>query len=179
MFSRHVMMNRTRADIRVTAVVGFAASANGNGVAYAALRPARDAQSLVRVGFRLVIPTTSTGAPAPSGPDAPGARHPEPVEGRPRPALHGRDVAYAALTALATELLRRGIGAVVLQTDNAELVADLTERRAVPAALTVPYVKLRCTLNRFREASITCVEDRATRDLTARARAEVCLNVAA
>jgi hypothetical protein len=114
------------------------------------------------VGFRVVTPGSSQGAPTGG-----------------RPALQGRDVAYAALGALATELLRRGVGSVALRTENAELVADLAERRAVPAALTVPYVKLRCTLNRFREASVTCGEDRATRDLTARARAEVCLNVAA
>ena len=145
------MMSRQQSET-TTAIVGFAAVAGGEGVAYAALRGSSgDRNSLVRVGYRC----------------------------RPLAALHGRDVAYAAVTAMAAELLRRGYVAVTIATGDAELATDLDRRRLVPQALTVPYVKLRCTLNRFGEASVVLTEDRAARDLTARALAEVALTVAA
>lgn len=99
---------------------------------------------------------------------------------RPLPALHGRDVAYAAVEAVAARLLRRGIRRVVFQVAEPELVADLAGRRNVPAPLSVPYVTLRCRLNRFTAAHIVLAQDeRGCRDLEARARAEVSLDIAA
>src|ERR1700676_3405079 len=70
---------------------------------------------------------------------------------RPLPVLQGRDVAYYALDALATELLRRRIGRVEIHLDDERLLEDLAERRPVPNPLVVPYVALRCKLNRFDE----------------------------
>ncbi len=144
-------MNRTRGNAQPVVVnVGFAAGNGGDGVAYAALRGSDGTESVVRVGFRC----------------------------RALAALRGRDIAYAALAALADDLLRREVRDVVFRIDDAELPVDLRERRALPAALTVPYVVLRCKLNRFRRAAVV-VADASSRDLTARAKAEVSLNIAA
>lgn len=132
--------------------IGYAAGRSGDGVAYASIAEADGpAASLIRVVFRC----------------------------RPLPALCGRDVAYAALEALASEIVRRGCHVVEFRLDDPTLAADLAERRPVPSALTIPYVRLRCTLNRFREATVVVAADRTTRDLTARARAEASLNIAA
>jgi len=141
-------MNRTRANAQpVIIVVGFAAGPGGSGVAYAKLRTSDPAaESIVRVGFRC----------------------------RPLAALRGRDVAYAALAAVAGEALRRGERDVEIRLDDTELVLDLSARRGLPATLTVPYVTLRCTLNRFARAAVVPAGDEA-RDLTARARAEASL----
>ncbi len=144
-------MSRTRGKAPpIVVTIGFAAGSGGDGVAYAALRTVQGAESIVRVGFRC----------------------------RPLAALRGRDIAYAALAAVAEDLLRRDLRDVAFRIDDAELPVDLSARRALPAALTVPYVTLRCKLNRFRGATVTSA-DGASRDLTARARAEVSLNVAA
>jgi hypothetical protein len=97
---------------------------------------------------------------------------------RPLPVLRGRDVAYYALDALAGELLRRGTGRVEIHVDDEYLPEDLKQRRALPSPLTVPYVALRCRLNRFDQATVRRA-DGVARDLTARAQAEVFLNVAA
>ncbi len=145
-------MSRTRVDEPVVVTVGFAAGAGGEGIAYAAW-PGADgaATNLVRVCFRI----------------------------RPLPALRGRDVAYRALGAVAAELVRRKIGVAELRTEDAELCADLVARRALPGALIVPYVTLRCALNRLERATVAFSDERTVRDLTARARAEACLTVAA
>ncbi|MBC5810082.1 MAG: hypothetical protein GIW95_04385, partial [Candidatus Eremiobacteraeota bacterium] len=98
---------------------------------------------------------------------------------RPLPALRGRDVAYFALDAVLSELLRRNLDRIRLEIDDETLADDLAERRALPNALIVPYLRLRCALNRFREASVTRAGDAVGRDLSARARAEISLDVAA
>ncbi len=145
-------MSRTRVVDPVVVSVGFAAGAAGEGIAYAALHGADGtAASLVRVGFRV----------------------------RPLPALRGRDVAYLALGAVVAELLRRKIGVAELRTADAELCGDLSQRRSLPSALIVPYVTLRCALNRLQRAAVVFSDERTVRDLTARARAEACLTVAA
>ena len=48
-----------------------------------------------------------------------------------------------------------------------------------PPALTIPYVQLRCTLNRFARVNFHAIGNPSTRDLGSRARAEVALAVAA
>ncbi|GAC1299598.1 MAG: hypothetical protein NVSMB19_04200 [Vulcanimicrobiaceae bacterium] len=144
------MMIAARAR-KVSISVGFAAGGHGSGVAYASTEADGMEPALVRVAFRC----------------------------RPLPALAGRDVAYAALESLASELLRRGRSAVELRVDDPALAADIAERRPLPASLTLPYVRLRCTLNRFREASVIAAADGTIRDLTARARVEASLDVAA
>jgi len=136
----------------VVVTVGFAAAEGGRGIAYAGLRiPGSHEESIVRVRFSC----------------------------RARPALRGRDVAYAALDAVARALLERGVSAVEVRTADERIVEDLARRGELPAALTMPYVALRCTLNRFRAASVARDPGGASRDLAARARAEACLGAAA
>jgi hypothetical protein len=144
-------MDRVHAANSATATVGFAAGPAGSGVAYAALVGADGRESLVRVGFA-----------SPS-----------------RPALRGRDVAYAALEAVARALLARGVRRVEVRIDDLHLPVDLAERRALPPALEIPYVALRCALNRFACAEVVVATEPAARDLTARARAEASLGIAA
>ncbi len=146
-------MSRLRGEQPVQVTIGFAAPQEG-GASVALARLHGDGgrpESLVRVGFRC----------------------------RPLLALHGRDVAYLAVEAVARELLRRGLRSAAFSVANADLIADLADRRAVPASLTIPYVRLRCTLNRFAAVSVDAGDERSLRDLTARARAEVCLTIAA
>jgi sugar phosphate isomerase/epimerase len=136
----------------VIVTVGFAAEPGGRGLAYAGIRiPGSHEESIVRVRFSC----------------------------RARPALHGRDVAYAALNAVAQTLLDRNIRALELRTADERIADDLAKRADLPAALTMPYVALRCSLNRFREATVGRDAAGASRDLAARARAEVCLGAAA
>ncbi len=147
------MMSRTREQRQpITVSLGFAARAEGAGVAYAWGRGNADGtESPVRVRFRC----------------------------SPLPALRGRDVAYAALEAVASALLERGVSAACFRLADGSLPIDLAERRTLPAALILPYVRLRCVLNRFGFAAVTRWDDATIRDLTARASAEVFLNVAA
>ncbi len=98
--------------------------------------------------------------------------------------LEGRDVTYHALSAVTGRLLEGGVRAARFTIGDPRLGADLSERRTVPAALAMPYVTLRCRLNRFRSYAIEAAapgsaEESRLRDLTARARAEVSLHVAA
>src|SRR5271166_4219684 len=133
--------DRSRLAQQVT--VGFAAGPGGRGVAYAASGAGGRNGSPVRVEFVC----------------------------RPLPALRGRDIAYAALEAVATELLRSNVERATLAVDDDQLPLDLSERRSLPAALVVPYVALRCRLNQFRDVAVVAAHDAVARDLSARARA--------
>ncbi len=134
---------------KVNAAVGFAADPQGNGIAY------------VRVG------------------DGSGSRTMRiPFTVKPYPALLGREVGYGALTAAAAALLRRGFGRVQLVVDDQRLATDLQEHRDVPAPLILAYVRLRCALNQFQEYGIAG-SPQCESDLTARARSEVAMHVAA
>ena len=77
------------------------------------------------------------------------------------------------------ELLQRGVDRVEIRIDDEHLLADLTERRAVPNPLIVPYVRLRCKLNRFAAATVVRASGAVVRDLETRARAEASLDIAA
>ncbi|MGA8840527.1 MAG: hypothetical protein WB491_08540, partial [Candidatus Aquilonibacter sp.] len=59
---------------------------------------------------------------------------------------------------------------------DGELVADCNEHRNVPPPLVLPYVRLRCALNRFAAYAVCTGGDD---DLEARARAELVLHSAA
>lgn len=128
--------------------VGFAADVRGKGIAYARLRSTTGTR-LLRLSFRV-------------------KRYPSLVE---------REVAYAALTAVASSLQERGIARATFHVGDEQLVRDLAEHRALPAALVLPYVRLRCALNRFDEFAVADAGESA--DLAARARAEVALHLAA
>jgi len=146
------MMSSMTQDSLVTATLGFAATKTGSGITYLALRSGNARQATyARVAFGC----------------------------QPLPALRGRDVAYAAIEAAAAYLLGLGVRRVAFRVDDASVADDVVEHRAVPAALTIPYVRLQCALNRFSAVEVTVVEDRTTRDLGTRARAEVALAVAA
>jgi hypothetical protein len=144
-------MGRAGKGRAVCVTIGFAARDDGAGVAYARLHEARNGELVLREQFRC----------------------------RPLPALRGRNVAYAALAAIVRRLLESGVRSARFEVADADLVADLAEHRAVPAPLTIPYVTLRCALNRFSEATVVLAAGAAARDLTARARAEALLEVAA
>jgi hypothetical protein len=132
----------------VDAATGFAADAQGNGVAYVRLQLGGTPR-VFRIGFEL----------------------------KRYPALLDREVGYAALTAVAAGLRRRGVERVRFAIDDARLASDLREHREVPAPLTLAYVRLRCALNQFKEYDIAASSGES--DLTARARSEVAMHVAA
>ena len=138
---------------RVEAQVGFAADGRGEGVAY------------VRVGTR---------GSADGGPLLLRVR----FTTKRYPALLDREVGYAALSAVARRLLEREICRVALLVDDRRLVDDFRDRRDVPQALDLAYVRLGCALNQFREYEIGH-SPTGSSDLTARARAEVAMHVAA
>ena len=128
---------------------GFAADAAGNGIAYVRLGE-NGAGQVLRVPFAV----------------------------KRFPALLDREIGYAALAAVCGALRRRGIAGVRLTLDDNRLVCDLREHREVPSALTLAYVRARCALNQFREYEIA--ESAASEsDLTARARSELAIRVAA
>lgn len=87
-----------------------------------------------------------------------------------------REVGFAALAAMLT-LLRPRLPSVVVEIEDADLVADLSQRREIPVPLMLPYVRTRCALNAFE--SWRLVAGNAAADLSARAAAEVSLSVAA
>lgn len=91
--------------------------------------------------------------------------------------LRGREVGYAALHAVATVLRRHVSSGVTLLLDDPGLADDLREHREVPSVLTLAYVRLRCALNQFAQYEIA--EGEGESDLTARARSELAMHVAA
>lgn len=133
----------------VQAAIGFAATPEGNGVAYARIGDG-DAARVLRVPFSV-----------------------------PRyPALLDREVGYGALRAVCGALQRRGVQRVRLAVDDARLVRDLREHRDLPGALALAYVRLGCALNQFTNYEIADPPPDGS-DLTARARSELALHVAA
>lgn len=133
----------------VDATVGFAADEAGFGIAYVALASGRNEQS-IRVPFKV----------------------------RRYPALLDREISYAALTTVADKLAEMGCNRVTFRVSDDRVVGDVKEKRDVPAPLAIEYVRLGCALNRFGEYHLD-VDGNASDDLTARARAEVTLHVAA
>jgi hypothetical protein len=93
------------------------------------------------------------------------------------PALLEREVAYAALIAVAAALWSDGFRCVRLGIADERVILDLAERRALPMALSLLYVQLKCRLNTFARAEI--VVRKPPDDLMNRARAEVELFAAA
>ncbi|HEY1655602.1 MAG TPA: hypothetical protein VGF86_10835 [Candidatus Tumulicola sp.] len=127
--------------------LGYAADERGVGVAYARIR-SETGEHLLRVPFRVGR-----------------------ISG-----LQQREAGYAALTAVARALRRRGIGSAAFRLGDASLLADLAAHREVPPPIVLPYVRLRCALNQLDEFRLELAADD---DLMQRARAEVVLNVAA
>lgn len=134
-------------DTVVEATVGYSADAQGRGVAYARLR-SRRTQRLLRLEFRV------------------GLRRPFP----------DRAAGYAALTAVARMLVRRGVRVAHFRLADAQFAEEVATGGGIGDALALPYVHLRCALNALTKFR---VQVSPTDDLTQRARAEVALNVAA
>jgi hypothetical protein len=131
----------------VEVAIGYAGSPAGIGVAYAGIG-AGGRRDVLRLPFRI------TGISPP-------------VE---------RAVAYAALVTVARALAKRGVRRARFVLPDAQLAQEMTTRCEVPAALVLPYVKLRCALNALDSFEI---QNGPTDELTQRARAEVALNLAA
>ena len=131
----------------VEAAIGYAASPRGDGIAYARIAGSGIGR-LLRVTFRV-------------------AKSAQPSD---------RAGAYAALTVVARALAKRGIRHAHFLLEDAQLVDEIGHRRALPDALALAYVRLRCALNSLSSFSLKTA---ATDDLTRRARAEVALNLAA
>lgn len=130
-------------------MVGYAANPSGSGVAY--LRCDYPGSSgILRVPFRVQ-----------SG-----------------PTLFARETAYAALTAVGRKLAQKQVARVIIRLDDDSLIEDIRGHRDVPASLCLSYVRLGCVLNALAAHRLEKAGDEAA-DLTARARAEVNLTVAA
>ena len=143
-------MRVQRNEDPVQVAVGFADDGCGSGVAYATVKGTGRGSPL-RVGF--AVERAATG--------------------------QGREVGYAALRAVAAAIRERTAGAVLFLVADEALAMDLNERRPLPGVLTMPYVALRCALNRFDDASVAYSRGAEISDLSARAQAEVFLHVAA
>jgi hypothetical protein len=130
--------------------VGYAADPNGSGIAYAAIGTGTS-RTIVHLPF---------GTPA-------------------LPALDGREFGYAAVAAVAASLKARGFTRVRIRIAEAAVVDDLNARSAVPPALKMEYVRTRCLLHGFAIARVERAEPIETRDLEARARADVALRSSA
>jgi hypothetical protein len=130
--------------------IGYAADEGGEGVAYA-LICGSSGESLMRIAFRV----------------------------RRLGGLEGREVGYAALTAVVGALRGRGSRALEIEIADDAVVAEIDGLRPIPPALAMPYVTLRCSLNALAQARVRCVDRAKVVDLEARARAEVSLHVAA
>jgi hypothetical protein len=141
-------MRTTRnAGSGIEAGVGYAADHRGRGVAYARLAGS-EAIQLIRVGFRVGGPTISS----------------------------ERAVAYAALTAIARALVKRGLRDVRFSIGDEGFAEEISSGRGVEERLAIPYVRLRCALNSLANFAVAAGP---VDDLTQRARAEAALNVAA
>ena len=99
-----------------------------------------------------------------------------PFKVRRYPALLDREVGFAAMTAVAEHVASMGCRRVNFRVADDRVVEDFCERRDVPMPLAIEYVRMGCALNRFAEFHL---EAASADDLTARARAEVTLHVAA
>src|SRR5579863_7945389 len=66
------------------------------------------------------------------------------------PALLEREVGYAALWAAVGVLRAQGVRTARIGIADDRIVEDLADRRSLPQALTLPYVRLRCALNTMR-----------------------------
>ncbi len=141
-------MMRTTKRETIGVQLGYAAAPSGDGIVYARLRSSAG-ERLVRAAFRV-----------------------QRFAG-----LDDREIGYAALTAIATLLCERGIDRINVGLADGTLFDDLRSHRDLPPPLVLPYVRLRCTLNRFANVSVGAAEEDL--DLAQRARAEVALHPAA
>ena len=139
----------------VEATVGYAADRYGRGLAYIAIKRCRPYGGLALEAPLLLRASFFV---------------------KRQPGLGGREVGYAALAKAASLLSERNVHRARFEIADSELIADVAEHREVAPPLMLPYIKLGCALNQFAEFHL---EPGSTDDLTARARAELALTLAA
>ena len=88
-----------------------------------------------------------------------------------------RQIGFAALTALAATLRRRGLRRVYFALEDRELLDDIAAHENLKESLALPYVRLRCAFNALDEVTTSYSPD--ANDLTQRAKAEVAFLTAA
>ncbi len=137
-------------NLAADVIVGYASDPAGRGLAYAAVANGRG-RGIVRVPFATA----------------------------PLALYDGREIGYAAVAAVGTELRRRGYVRIRVRVGDEAVVRDLAAPKLVPPALAMPYVKTRCTLNGFASARVERADPREIADLEGRARAELSLRSAA
>ncbi|HLX26606.1 MAG TPA: hypothetical protein VKR05_06400 [Candidatus Cybelea sp.] len=125
-------MRVTRKSPLVEVAAGYAAGAQGAGVAYACV--SGDGQPKVwRVGFRVRAPRE----------------------------CRDRAAGYAALTALVRALFKRGIRAARFVIGDEEFAREIRTGDRVDERLALPYVRLRCAMNSLANFDVQagCTDD--------------------
>ena len=146
----HTTTTTTARHRSADVAVGYAADRTGNGIAYAAVATGTG-RAVVKVPFSAV----------------------------PLPALDGREQGYAAVGAVGAYLRGRGFTRVRIRLGDELVADDLNNRRPVPPALGMAYVRTRCVLHGFAVARVERGEPIETHDLETRARAEIALRTQA
>ena len=135
----------------VEILVGFAAGPNGSGLVYATARSSETQAVQLRVPFSV----------------------------RRSAGTDGREVAYAAVTALCKALRSRGGRAIQLRFGDAAIAAELRGDGTRHPALAMAYVSMRCAMNALGVVSVESAPAEAVADLEVRARAETAFEMAA
>lgn len=144
------MKNSRRIRPAADVAVGYASNDHGRGLAYACVNTGSNA-AIVRLPFTVA----------------------------PLPALDGLERGYAAVTAVGAFLKARGYARIRLRIGDERVVADLSGTGSPPKSLAMAYVKVRCILHGLGSVRLEVADPIETRDLTARAAAEVELYAAA
>ena len=118
-------MRATRKKPLVEVVAGYAAGAQGAGVAYAHVC-GDGRQKVLRLDFRVSAPRE----------------------------CYDRAAGYAALTAIVRALCKQGIRAVRFVIGDAEFAREITTGRRVDERLAIPYVRLRCAMNSLANVDV-------------------------
>ena len=130
--------------------IGYAADGRGHGIAYARVSTSTG-DHVLRLTFRVSIDRS----------------HGETVE---------RQIGYAAIAVVASEVRRRGVRRVTFAVPDAALLTEMRGRADVPQELVLAHLRLRCALNAFERCDLRAEE---SADLMQRARAEAALHHAA
>ena len=126
-------MRVTRESPLVEVAAGYAAGAQGAGVAYARVSGSDGQPKVWRLGFRV------------SGPRECG----------------DRAAGYAALTALVRALFKRGIRSARFVIGDQDFAREITTGNQVDERLALPYVRLRCAMNSLAKFDVQagCTDD--------------------
>ncbi len=87
------------------------------------------------------------------------------------PSQQGHDYSYAGLMVALERIRSLDVKRVLVQTDDAALVAEIERKSAPHRDLTLPYIILGCKLNEFSSARIVAVPPQRIAALRAKASA--------